>query len=428
MNGIIFIIQIIFLFILLAAAAFFAASETAFVSLGVYYLKKFDPEDPQAKKLEFWFKNPNRILATTLVANTIVESLASILAASIAYRSSGKINLAIMAFIVMFLILIFGEIIPKNLGKKYAEKFVMIAILPMKIFTLIFEPLNRFLLGFAEVFLSFFKINIDSILPVVTEEDIKAMISAGEEKGLIKKEERQMIHSIFELGGRKVSEIMIPRVNIIAVDINATIKKVLELVVKQGYSRYPVYRNNLDAIEGIVYLKDIIAKGYESKDTVVKEIMRPAYFVPETKKINELMKDLQQQQIQMAIVVDEYGGTAGLVTMEDLVEEIVGEISDEYKHDAYDYQRLSDNSFIVKGSMEVEKANEQIELEIPKGEFETVAGFVLEYLGRLPKKGEKFIYMGKLFIVHEVDDKTIKWIRIKSLKEENKNGPGFTER
>ena len=427
MSPIILFFQLIILFILVGLAAFFSASETAFVSLGAYHLRKLDREDPKAKKLEFWFKYPNRVLTTTLVGNTIVESLSSILAASIAYRSSGKVSLAIMAFLVMFFILVFGEIIPKNLGKKYAEKFVMFAILPMKVFTLIFEPINRFLLGFAEVFLNLFGVNIDSILPVLTEEDIKAMISAGEEEGLIEEEERQMIHSIFELGDRMVSEVMIPRVNIVAVDVNSTIKEVLNLVAKEGYSRYPVYRGNFDTIEGVVYLKDIIAKGYEYKDLLVKDIMRPAYFVPETKKINDLMKELQRKQIQMAIVVDEYGGTAGLVTMEDLVEEIVGEISDEYKHDSYDYQRLSDNSYLVKGSMEVEKANELLDLDLSKGEFETVAGFILEYLGRLPRKGEKFIYKGKVFIVYEIYENTIKWIRIRPLKEEKKNEPGFNE-
>lgn len=427
MNLIVFIVQLIILFILVGLAAFFSASETAFVSLGTYHLKKLNREESKTRKLEFWFKYPNRILSTTLVGNTIVESLASILAASIAYRSSGKISLGIMAFLIMFFILVFGEIIPKSLGKKYAERFVVHAILPMKIFTLVLEPLNRFLLSFAEVFLSFFRVSINSILPVLTEEDIKAMISAGEEEGLIEEEERQMIHSIFELGDRMVSEIMIPRVNIVAVDVNSTIREVLDLVVKEGYSRYPVYRGNFDTIEGIVYLKDIIARGYERKDIIVKDIMRPAYFVPETKKINDLMRELQREQIQIAIIVDEYGGTAGLITMEDLVEEIVGEISDEYKHDTYDYQRLSDNSYIVKGSMEIEKANEHLDLDLPKGEFETVAGFILEYLGRLPRKGEKFIYKGKVFIVHEAHEKTIKWIRIRALKEEKKDESGFTE-
>lgn len=415
MSPLILGIQIILLFILVCLAAFFAASETSFVSLGVYHLKKLEEQDPRRKRLEFWFKYPDRILTTTLVGNTIVESLASIVAASIAYRSTGKISLGVMAFLVMFLILVFGEIIPKNLGKKYAEKFVNYAIIPMKVFTLILEPVNRFLLGFVEVFLSLFRVNVDSILPVLTEDDIKAMISAGEEEGLIEEEERQMIHSIFELGDIMVSQVMIPRVNIVAVDVNSTIKEILSLVAKEGYSRYPVYRGNFDTIEGIVYLKDIIAKGLEKSDLTAREIMRKAYFVPETKKINELMKELQSQQIQMAIVVDEYGGTAGLVTMEDLIEEIVGEISDEYKHETKDYQLLSDGSYLVKGSMEIEKANSQLELDLPKGEFETIAGFVMEYLGKLPTKGEKFVYKGKIFIIHEAHEKTIKWIRIRNL-------------
>ncbi|MGB9643059.1 MAG: hemolysin family protein, partial [Candidatus Ratteibacteria bacterium] len=189
-------------------------------------------------------------------------------------------------------------------------------------------------------------------------------------------------------------------------------------VAKEGYSRYPVYRGNFDTIEGIVYLKDIIARGFERADLLAKDIMRKAYFVPETKKINDLMKELQSQQIQMAIVVDEYGGTAGLVTMEDLVEEIVGEISDEYKHDGDDYQQLSDGSYLVKGSMEIEKANDYLGLDLPKGEFETVAGFIMEYLGKLPRKGEKFIYKGNIFNIHEAHEKTIKWVRIRKFAEE----------
>lgn len=421
MNSVLLFFQLILLFILVGLAAFFSASETAFVSLGTYHLRKLEEDDPRRKRLQFWFKYPHRVLASTLVGNTIVESLASILAASIAYRSSGRIGLGIMTFFVMFLVLVFGEIIPKSLGKKYAEKFVFFAIVPMKIFTLVLEPINRFLLGFAEVFLNLFKISIDSILPVLTEDDIKAMLSAGQEEGLIEEEERQMIHSIFELGDRMVSEVMIPRVNIVAVDVNATMKEILNLVAKEGYSRYPVYRGNFDTIEGIVYLKDIIARGLDRNDLVAKDIMRKAYFVPETKKINELMKELQTQQIQMAIVVDEYGGTAGIVTMEDLVEEIVGEISDEYKQDTGDYQQLSDGSYLVKGSMEIEKANEYLELDIPKGEFETIAGFIMEYLGKLPRKGEKFIYKGNVFIIHDSHEKTIKWVRIRKIAEEKKS-------
>ncbi len=218
-----------------------------------------------------------------------------------------------------------------------------------------------------------------------------------------------------------VSEVMIPRVNIIAVDVNATTKEILSLVAREGYSRYPVYRGNFDTIEGIVYLKDIIAKGPERGDLTAREIMRKAYFIPETKKINELMRELQLQQIQMAIVIDEYGGTAGLVTMEDLIEEIVGEISDEYKHETKDYQLLSDGSYLVKGSMEIEKANEKLEIGVPKGEFETVAGFIMEHLGKLPMKGEKFIYKGKVFIIHESHEKTIKWVRIRNLEQERTN-------
>jgi CBS domain containing-hemolysin-like protein len=423
MNITIFIGQIIALIVFIGLAAFFSIAETAFVSLGSYHFKKLRERDTgKAKKLEFWFRYPNRVLTTVLVCTIIVDTLASVTAASIAYRSSGRVNLAIMTAIVTFGLLIFGEIIPKSFAKRYAEQAVLHIIAPIRIITQVFEPLNRFLLAVAEGILSVFRLELGSILPVLTEEDIKAMISAGEEEGLIEEEEREMIHSIFSLGSRSVSEIMISRVNMSAVEAGMPAGEILKKVVREGFSRYPVYEGNFDKIIGIVYLKDIIAHKQDSdREPTAREIMRQAYFVPETKKISELMWELQRMRLQMAIVVDEYGGTAGIVTMEDLVEEIVGEISDEYKEETGDFQRLGDGSVLVRGAMEIEKANEELDLHIEKGSYETLAGFVLSYLGKLPMKGEKFIYERNVFTVHEVKEKTIVWVRIKPLLEERKD-------
>ncbi|MCL5674504.1 MAG: hemolysin family protein [Candidatus Omnitrophica bacterium] len=421
MSGFIFIGQIGLLVVFICFSAFFSASETAFISLGQHHFNKLKENSKNKKTLNFWFRFPNRVLTTTLVGNTIAENLAAITAASIAYKSTGRISFALMVGIVMFLLLLFGEIIPKTLAKKYAQKIVMFVARPLKYICLVFEPVNRLFLGIAEVLLSVFNIEMGSIIPVLTEEDLKSMISAGEKEGLIELREKEMIHSIFKLGDKMVREIMIPRVNISAIEIETPIEEVIDMIVKTGFSRYPVYKRHFDKIVGLIYIKDIIAKHDATRNLTAGDIMRQAYFVPDTKKVDELLKELQRDKLQMAIIVDEYGGTAGIVTMEDLIEEIVGEISDEYKIESGYYHRLDDGSFIVKGDTEYEKVNETLDLKLPKGDFETIAGFVLAYMGKVPRNGEKFIYSKNIFIIHEADRKTISWIRIKSLTEETKD-------
>ena len=421
MSEISLVLHVAGLIILFACSAFFSAAETAFISLGSYHFEKLRQQDSKARLLDFWFRYPSRVLISLLVGSTIVNILASVTAASLAYRSSGKLSVALAVSLTTFIILVFGEIIPKSLAKRFSEQIVLSLAVPVKFISMLLEPLNRFLIGFAEVFLSLFRVKISSIIPVLTEDDLKAMISAGKNTGLIEEDERKMIHSIFELGDKMVSEVMIPRVNITAVEDDMRIKDIIQLTVKEGFSRYPVYKGNFDRITGIIYWKDIIARQENNeKIFTAAEVMRPAYFVPETKKINELLRELQREKLQMAIVVDEYGGTAGLVTMEDLVEEIVGEISDEYKTEVGDFQKLGDGSYLVKGSMEYEKANKEMGLALPEGESETIAGFVLNYLGKVPTKGEKFIYNKRVFTVQEADGKTILSLRIKQLSEGKK--------
>jgi len=412
-------LRVVVVLLLLCCSAWCSACETAFVSLGTYRLRKLRDKHPRASQLEFWVLYPDKVLTTLFVCNIILNSLVVVLSASIAYRSSGRVSMVFMTGLAILFVLIAGEIIPKTVAKRFAERIVMNTMGTVKILSIFFEPLNRFLTGIAELFLMPFKIKVGSLIPVLTEEDLRAMISAGEEEGLIEEEEREMIHSIFELGDKMVKEIMVPRVNMVAVEAGTPAQALFSLLVKEGFSRYPVYRESIDTIAGVVYMKDVIARQQGKEESfLVEEVMRPAYFVPETKRVNDLLRELQQQHLQMALVADEYGGTAGLVTMEDLIEEIVGEISDEYLIESGDYQRFSDSSIVVKGSMEIEKANEELGLELPDGDYETVAGFALDFLGKFPKTGERFIYGHKIFIIQEADDTVILSIRIKAVSEE----------
>ncbi len=409
--------------ILILLSAFFSASETSFISFGRHHFQKIAEKNPKrAKRLRFWFENPNRILVTALVGNNIVNISASVMAASLSYRYYHFLSAAIVTGIMTFLILVFGEIIPKSFAKKHSEIVAYLFAVPLKFFCILFTPLIKALLIFSKVFLRIFGVKMESIIPVLTEEDLKAMISASEEEGIIEEEERDMIDSIFELGEKMVREIMVARMNIISVKEETLLDEVIDIIAMEGYSRIPVYKDNIDKITGIVYIKDIIAQrinvSEQSTSVKAKDFMRQPYFIPESKKVNELMKELQEKKMQMAIVVDEYGGTAGLVTMEDLVEEIVGEISDEYKKEVKELHLHEDGSFLVSGGMEIEKVNEETGMDIPEGEFETIAGFVLDRLGKFPVKGESFVYRGHEFTIQEADTKKVRLVKIRKLEGE----------
>ncbi len=421
MTEIPFTSYILLLFLILLSA-FFSASETAFISLGKYHYQKLLERDRRrAEKLSFWFENPEKILITTLIGNNFVNILASVFAATISYQYFHKIIPSFIAGIMTFIILVFGEIIPKSIAKKHSEKVALLASFPLKIFSIIFTPFVKFLLFISNIFLMIFGEKIETIIPVLTEEDVKAMITAGEEEGVIEEKEKEMIHSIFEFGDKMVKEIMTPRVNIIAVEENTYLKEIVKMIGIYGYSRMPVYEKNIDKILGLVYIKDIISKQSQEnwENLKAKDIMRNVYFVPETKKVIELLRELQILKLQMAIVIDEYGGTAGLVTMEDLIEEIVGEISDEFKKDEKEYIKINEGRYLVKGSTEIEKVEDILGIKIPEEiDVETIAGFVLSHFGKFPKKGEEFEYMGYKIVVQDASDKIIKWIKIEKLENE----------
>lgn len=411
----------IILFILILLSAFFSAAETAFVSFGRHHFQKLaERDEKKARRLRFWFENPNRILVTTLIGNNIVNISASVIAATLAYSYLHKMSATLITGIMTFVILVFAEIIPKSLAKKHAERIAYYFTFPVMFFCVLLTPVAKFLIGISHLFVRLFGGRIENIIPVLTEEDIKAMVIAGEEEGIIEEKERDMIDSIFELGDKMVREIMTPRVNIVAVKDDISPEEVMMVMAREGYSRIPVYRESIDRIIGIVYIKDIIAHKIQGNNKIeelkVEDIMREPYFVPESKKVNELMRELQEKKMQMAIVVDEYGGTAGLVTMEDLVEEIVGEISDEYKKETKDLYHLPDGSYLVSGGIEIEKVNEEIDVDIPEGQFETLAGFVLGRFGKFPVKGESFVYNNYQFTVQESDRKKVRMVKIEKLK------------
>jgi len=254
---------------------------------------------------------------------------------------------------------------------------------------------------------------------LLSEEELKTLVDFGEEKGTLEEEEKEMIHSIFEFGETSVKEIMIPRIDMISISSTAEIDELLSLIKEHLHSRMPVYKETVDNIIGVVYAKDLLPfiNTIKSQDTSIEKLTRPAYFVPEQKKIDELLREFQSEKIHIAIVVDEYGGTSGLVTLEDIIEEIVGEIQDEYDTDLPLHRRISENIFVVDGSMPLEEINAELNLDLPTEEgVETIGGFLFGLFGSVPKEKEIAKYNGYEFIIEKIVERRIKQVRIIVIK------------
>ena len=294
----------------------------------------------------------------------------------------------------------------------YYEKIAYSTIGVIRVIAIITAPFVKILTIVTNFISKIFGIS-ESEEEIVTEEEIKMMIDEGEEKGTIEEDEKEMIHNIFEFNDITVSEVMTHRIDVYAVDINSNIEDILKELGEYKYSRIPVYEEEIDDIKGILFIKDLIKYVNSKKSIKIKNIMREAYFVSENKPINELFKDLQKNKKQMAIVIDEYGGTAGVVTMEDLLEEIVGNIFDEYDEIEKEYEKIDDNTFLLSGSISINELKKILKIEIPEGDYDTLSGYLLEKLGRVPEDNEKPTIETKqvVYKIEEYEEKRILWVK-----------------
>ena len=309
---------------------------------------------------------------------------------------------------------LFGLFVPRSIGLKHAKAVLLLMVFPLELITWITRPLVAVLFFLTRIVTAPFGADPRQGT-LISEEDIKALIETGEEQGVLDIGERDMIHSVFALGEKQVHEVMVPRTDIVAIDVNTPPQQVLEHVVSAGHSRIPVYEGSADQIIGVLYVKDLffrLARG--ETDVTVRPFLRPAQFVPETKKVDELLRDMQKDKVHIAIVVDEYGGTAGLVTIEDLVEEIVGEIRDEYDVERELVLPVSDHEAVMDARVPFSEVQETFGIEPPDGaaEFDTLGGFVTHELGRLPKAGETLQRDGVTFVVESVEGRRVGRVRV----------------
>jgi putative hemolysin len=419
LNLIILIFEVIILLSFIILSAFFSSAETALFSLSKLQLKKIQKEEEdnwRIKSISKLLDDPQRTLISILIGNMFVNIVASSLATYLAIKLIGNVGIGIASGIMIFIILIFGEIVPKSLAVANAENISKRVARPIEIISIGLSPLIKFFK--AIIIIHFYLFGKKSIREKkeITEEDLITLIDAGKDEGVIEEEENEMIRNIFEFSDTMVKEVMIPRVDMAFISSDTTLGSILKLIKKMGHSRIPVYEETIDNIIGILYAKDLLGiyqQWYTSKEKFdLKEIIREAYFVPENKKIDELLDIFQKDRIQIAIAIDEYGGTAGLITMEDVVEEVVGEIIDEYDKEIKLFEIVGDNTVITDAIISIEKINEILNIEIPENGFETLGGFIYDLLGRVPEKDEKIKYQNCQIIIEQVIKNRIKRVKI----------------
>ena len=430
--------QIIILIILIALNAFFAASEIAYISLNDAKIEKQAKEgNKKAKQIQKMLKTPSKFLATIQIGITLAGFLSSAFASDtfadilapmlnnlIPVISIGvwrSISIIIITIILSFFTLVFGELVPKRLAMKNYEKISFATIGIIRGISVVTAPFVKLLTWVTNGISKIFGVG-ENEEETVTEEEIKMMIDQGEEKGTIKEEEKELINNVFELNDITVSEIMTHRKDIFAVDINISKEELIEELSQEEYrySRIPVYDETIDEIKGIIYVKDIL-KNMNKKSFKVKNIIKDAYFISQNRLINEVFKELQKNKKQLAIILDEYGGTAGIVTMEDILEELVGDIYDEYDKEELEYEKIDENTYILSGSMTIFDVNKLLDAQIPDGEYDTISGFLQDKLGRIPEDEETPIIDTPTvtYKIEESEDKRI--LKVKACKNNTEN-------
>lgn len=420
--------SLILLFLLLLGNAFFALTETALIALRPSWVKTLYEQKPRIASLLEKLKNePTRFFSTVQIGTTLMGFFASAVAAMtlavplhewlrpLEERWQVRLfgfSVVLVTFLTSFASIILGEIIPKSIALAYPERVAMLVAKPTSALNTAFIPLVWVIHSITDLLLKPFGIQAHHPAPIISEEELKILVEASEEQGVIEEEEKEMIHSIFEFTDTIAREVMTPRVDMHSVEVNTPPQELVALIQRTGHSRIPVYEGSIDNIIGIVHVKDLLrlCDGYTHFH--LREAMRPAYFVPENKRVSELLEEFRRRRVHMAIVQDEYGGTAGLVTLEDLVEEIVGEIQDEYDAELVNpIQKLEDGSYLMDARLHLDDLNEQIETEIESEEFDTIGGFVFGLFGRPPQQGEAVEYQDWTFIVEQVDGHRIRRVR-----------------
>ena len=405
--------QLFLLVILIGLSSFFSATETALMSLSKIRIRHLVEEKVKnADKVAKLIENPSKLLGSILVGNNIVNIGASALANSLAINYFGNAGVGIATGMMTIIVLIFGEITPKSLAVQHSETISLRIAGLVTMITYLFSPVVTVLLFITNGFIKILGGKPAKSQPFITEEEIRTMVDVSHEEGVLECDEKQMIHNVFEFTDALVRNVMIPRPDMVAVELSTPYEKILETFREEQFSRIPVYEETIDNIVGVIYFKDIFFKPPQNNHFVINEYLREPHYTFEYKKIPELFQELRVKHQSIAIVLDEYGGTAGIVTMEDLVEEIVGEIQDEYDEPATNIQVIKEDEYIVDGSTKIHELNDMIGVNVESEDFDSIGGFIVGIFGYIPEPGETVEYQGIQFKIEEVDRNRISKVRV----------------
>lgn len=430
-------LQLLVLIILITLNAFFAASEIAIISLNDQKIKKLMEEgDKKARLVYDLVREPSRFLATIQVGLTLAGLLASAVAsqsfaAGLTRFLSGlglpfspsiinALSLLVITLILSFFTLVAGELVPKRLAMQNPEAIAWRAIKPLQWVARLAGPFIRLLSLATNLGIQMVGGDPARHEKVVTEEEIRLMVDMGQERGVIEKSEKEMINNIFEFNNTRVSQIMTHRTEIVGLPLCSPLSQAVELITKEKYSRVPVYDGSIDNIVGILHALDLIPfLKHDPRTFVLGDLIRKPYFVPAAKKTDDLLHELQKAQTHLAVIVDEFGGTAGIVTVEDLLEEIVGNIFDEHDLVHKEIETVAGDTYLVDGAISLDKVNDHFQLELPDNEYDTLSGFLIGQLGRIPQPPEQSVieYAGFLFEVVAIDEKRIAKVRIHPVRQ-----------
>jgi putative hemolysin len=419
-------LYVVLFVICLFLSAFFSGSETAFISLQKVRVQSLiDNKVRGAKLVSRMIDKPERLLSTILLGNNFVNTAAAALATALAIKFWPEHGVLISTIVVTVLLLIFCETTPKTIATRHAEGLSLFFARPIRALAWVLTPFV--------VVLSWIATGFSKMLggaPVsrslASEDEIRTMISMGHKEGTVEEEEAEMLHKVFEFGNRPVREVMVPRTEVIWVTRGTKLADFLDLYAQNPLSRFPVYEDKIDNVVGILAVKDILmaqAKGAFNNQDTIDDLIRPAYFTPESKRVSELFAEMRDKNFRITVVIDEFGGTAGIVSLSGLMEEIVGPVGDELAAIEKDYETINEYTFEVDGGMRVEEANDEMKLNIPEGDdYETVAGFVLDLLGHIPKQGEQLKYKNFKIVITEMRGMKIEKIRL--IKEKHAENSG----
>ena len=433
------IFKLILLFALIIVNAFFAMSEIAIISLNDNMIDKMAEEgNKKARQVKRLTENPSNFLSTIQIGVTLAGFLTSASAATnfaalltnwfvglgtgIPASVVSSVSVVLITIVISFFSLVLGELAPKRMAMQKSEKIAFAVVGVLLVFKKIFSPFVKVLSGATNLVVRLFGFDPNANEESVTEEEIRMLVDVGREKGVIEDQQQEMIDNIFDFDDIDVSDIMTHRTDMVAAEDTDSLKDVVKLSIDEGYSRIPIFHEDPDNIIGIIYIKDLLKYITTSlpKDKTPKDVMRKAYYVPFSKNCGELFNEMGEKRVQMAVVVDEYGGTAGIVTMEDLLEAIVGNIQDEYDDEDEEIVAVNDRLFTVDGTTNIEEVNELVGDVIPEGDYETIGGFMISRLGYLPKNGGMDVveYENLKLTILNVEDRRIGKVRVEVLPKE----------